>query len=85
MEVVFLVMLSPEFYTVSVLAIAGSTPHDVNPEEMQKLAEKSDGYSGSDIAILVRDAIMMPVRTLQSAQYFKKVTLTCNRQLTVVR
>mmetsp|Transcript_40768 Transcript_40768/g.161552 ORF Transcript_40768/g.161552 Transcript_40768/m.161552 type:complete len:451 (-) Transcript_40768:241-1593(-) len=56
----------------------GSTPHDVNPEEMQKLAEKSDGYSGSDIAILVRDAIMMPVRTLQSAQYFKKVKVVEN-------
>ena len=30
-------------------------------------------YSGSDIAIVVRDALMQPVRKVQSATHFKKV------------
>jgi len=51
----------------------GNTPHDLTEADFQKLGKKSEGYSGSDISVLVRDAIMMPVRTLQSAQYFKRV------------
>eukprot|EP00188_Purpureofilum_apyrenoidigerum_P005075 Plantae.Rhodophyta-Purpureofilum_apyrenoidigerum.ctg6271.p1 GENE.Plantae.Rhodophyta-Purpureofilum_apyrenoidigerum.ctg6271~~Plantae.Rhodophyta-Purpureofilum_apyrenoidigerum.ctg6271.p1 ORF type:complete len:441 (-),score=92.54 Plantae.Rhodophyta-Purpureofilum_apyrenoidigerum.ctg6271:197-1519(-) len=51
----------------------GNTPHDLTDTDFQRLGAKSEGYSGSDISVLVRDAIMMPVRTLQSAQYFKRV------------
>eukprot|EP01084_Bolivina_argentea_P070584 128356_1 len=36
------------------------------------LAEKTEGYSGSDISAIVQDALMEPVRTLQSATHFKK-------------
>lgn len=32
-------------------------------------------YSGSDIAILVRDALMQPIRKVQSATHFKWVKL----------
>lgn len=32
---------------------------------LQELARKTEGFSGSDIAILVRDAIMEPVRRCQ--------------------
>ncbi|EGD74990.1 skd/vacuolar sorting protein [Salpingoeca rosetta] len=42
-------------------------PHDYNT-----LAHKSEGYSGSDICNVVREAIMMPVRKVQHAQAFKK-------------
>ena len=31
-------------------------------------------FSGSDIAILVRDALMEPVRKVQLATHFKKVS-----------
>ena len=34
-------------------------------------------FSGSDIAILVRDALMEPVRKVQLATHFKKV-VQCN-------
>lgn len=51
----------------------GSTQHTLTRTDFDALAEKSDGYSGSDINVVVRDAIMQPVRTLQNAQYFKKV------------
>lgn len=51
----------------------GNTPHDLSPEDFSILAQQSEGYSGSDIAVVVRDAIMQPVRTLQNATYFKSV------------
>ncbi|KHJ97303.1 ATPase, AAA family [Oesophagostomum dentatum] len=35
------------------------------------LAERTEGYSGYDINILVKDALMQPVRRVQSATHFK--------------
>ena len=37
------------------------------------LSEKSDGYTGADIVIVVRDALMEPVRKIQNATHFKRV------------
>jgi vacuolar protein-sorting-associated protein 4 len=51
----------------------GGTPCHLTPQDYRSLAEKSDGYSGSDIAIVVRDALMMPVRKVQTATHFKWV------------
>uniref|UniRef100_A0A7S1XFV7 Vesicle-fusing ATPase n=1 Tax=Compsopogon caeruleus TaxID=31354 RepID=A0A7S1XFV7_9RHOD len=51
----------------------GKTPHSLSQEDFEELGNKSDGYSGSDISVLVRDAIMQPVRTLQNATSFKQV------------
>lgn len=53
----------------------GNTPHDLDKDDFQELAEMSDGYSGADIGILVRDAIMQPVRTLQNATFFKRISV----------
>lgn len=53
----------------------GNTPHSLVREDFMELGNASDGYSGSDIAILCRDAIMQPVRTLQNASFFKYVTV----------
>lgn len=52
----------------------GETPHNVTPQEFRSLGEMTEGYSGSDIAIAVRDALMAPIRKLQSATHFKTVT-----------
>jgi vacuolar protein-sorting-associated protein 4 len=46
---------------------------EVNAEEMTALVAATEDFSGSDIAVLVRDAIMEPVRICQSATTFKEV------------
>uniref|UniRef100_A0A8B9J5U6 vesicle-fusing ATPase n=1 Tax=Astyanax mexicanus TaxID=7994 RepID=A0A8B9J5U6_ASTMX len=51
----------------------GNTPHSLTEADLRQLARKTDGYSGADISIIVRDALMQPVRKVQSATHFKKV------------
>lgn len=51
----------------------GSTPNDLTEEDFITLGKRTEGYSGADISILVRDALMQPVRKVQSATHFKKV------------
>ncbi|XP_039186795.1 vacuolar protein sorting-associated protein 4A isoform X3 [Crotalus tigris] len=51
----------------------GNTPHSLTEADIHELARKTDGYSGADISIIVRDALMQPVRKVQSATHFKKV------------
>ena len=51
----------------------GDTPCNLTPDDLRMLAEKTDGYSGADIAILVRDALMQPIRKVQTATHFKLV------------
>ena len=51
----------------------GNTPHELTPAHFRKLAERTEGYSGADIAVLVRDALMEPVRKVQQATHFKQV------------
>ncbi|XP_053698825.1 vacuolar protein sorting-associated protein 4-like [Sabethes cyaneus] len=52
----------------------GNTSHCLTEENLRTLASKTDGYSGADISIVVRDALMQPVRKVQSATHFKKIT-----------
>ncbi|XP_058486528.1 vacuolar protein sorting-associated protein 4A-like [Solea solea] len=51
----------------------GNTPHSLSPANLSQLAHNTDGYSGADISIIVRDALMQPVRKVQSATHFKKI------------
>jgi len=51
----------------------GDTPHNLTTQDFQDLAELTDGYSGSDVAVVVREALMIPVRMVQGATHFKKV------------
>ncbi|KAF8783297.1 Vacuolar protein sorting-associated protein like [Argiope bruennichi] len=52
----------------------GNTPHSLTEENFKELARKTDGYSGADISVLVRDALMQPVRKVQTATHFKRVS-----------
>lgn len=51
----------------------GSTPNNLTPQDYRALGEMTEGYSGSDIATVVRDALMQPVRAVQTATHFKLV------------
>lgn len=53
----------------------GSTPNSLTESDFVTLGKKTDGYSGADISIIVRDALMQPVRKVQSATHFKRVHL----------
>lgn len=52
----------------------GNTPHCLAEDDLKTLAAKTEGYSGADISIVVRDALMQPVRKVQSATHFKRVS-----------
>jgi vacuolar protein-sorting-associated protein 4 len=49
------------------------TPTLLTNNDFRELAQLTEGYSGSDISIVVREALMMPVRIVQDATHFKKV------------
>ncbi|KAK6627586.1 Vacuolar protein sorting-associated protein 4 [Polyplax serrata] len=51
----------------------GSTRHTLTDEDLRQLAAQTDGYSGADISIVVRDALMQPVRKVQTATHFVRV------------
>lgn len=52
----------------------GNTPHSLTPQDFVELGKRSEGYSGADISIVVQDALMSPVRRIQSATHFKKAS-----------
>eukprot|EP01095_Lingulamoeba_sp_RSL-Kostka_P016450 TRINITY_DN805_c1_g1_i1.p1 TRINITY_DN805_c1_g1~~TRINITY_DN805_c1_g1_i1.p1 ORF type:complete len:226 (-),score=105.55 TRINITY_DN805_c1_g1_i1:153-830(-) len=52
----------------------GKTAHSCKNEDFKVLADLTENYSGSDIAVVVRDALMEPVRKVQSATHFKYVS-----------
>ena len=58
----------------------GSTPTSITDADYNVLAQKTDGYSGADINLVVRDALMQPVRKVQSATHWVKVRLCIIRK-----
>ncbi|CAI9539701.1 unnamed protein product, partial [Staurois parvus] len=51
----------------------GTTAHSITDADFRDLGKRTNGYSGADVSIIVRDALMQPVRKVQSATHFKKV------------
>ncbi|XP_060797310.1 vacuolar protein sorting-associated protein 4B-like [Neoarius graeffei] len=51
----------------------GTTPNSLTDDDFITLGQKTAHYSGADISIIVRDALMQPIRKVQSATHFKKV------------
>ena len=58
-----------------------NTPNTIKEEEMETIAHKIDGFSGSDISIFVRDAVFEPVRKMQNANYFQEVMVDGKKRL----
>lgn len=51
----------------------GETPCTLTPQDYHTLANITEGYSGHDIAVVVKDALMQPIRKIQSATHFKRI------------
>ncbi|KAI4470626.1 aaa domain-containing [Holotrichia oblita] len=70
----FLVQMQEEPARLTMFKLhLGNTPTQLTEEDLRALAKKTDGYSGADISIVVRDALMQPVRKVQTATHFKRV------------
>lgn len=51
----------------------GDTPCNVTDKEFQVLASRTEGFSGSDVATVVKDVLMQPIRLLKEATHYKQV------------
>ncbi|CAA0824278.1 Protein SUPPRESSOR OF K(+) TRANSPORT GROWTH DEFECT 1 [Striga hermonthica] len=52
----------------------GDTPHNLNESDFEALARKTEGFSGSDISVCVKDVLFEPVRKTQDAMFFTKTS-----------
>ncbi|EFH68710.1 hypothetical protein ARALYDRAFT_311880 [Arabidopsis lyrata subsp. lyrata] len=48
----------------------GDTPHNLNEADFEYLARRTEGFSGSDVAVCVKDVLFEPVRKTQDAMFF---------------
>ncbi|EPS63792.1 hypothetical protein M569_10992, partial [Genlisea aurea] len=52
----------------------GDTPNNLTEHDFECLARKTEGFSGSDISVCVKDVLFEPVRKTQDAMYFIKTS-----------
>eukprot|EP00543_Licmophora_paradoxa_P000466 CAMPEP_0202445612 /NCGR_PEP_ID=MMETSP1360-20130828/4391_1 /ASSEMBLY_ACC=CAM_ASM_000848 /TAXON_ID=515479 /ORGANISM="Licmophora paradoxa, Strain CCMP2313" /LENGTH=446 /DNA_ID=CAMNT_0049061929 /DNA_START=90 /DNA_END=1433 /DNA_ORIENTATION=+ len=50
----------------------GDTPNDLKDDDFDRLGEITNGASGSDIKVLVKEALMEPLRRCQQAKQFRQ-------------
>lgn len=50
----------------------GDTTHNLTDKDFKDLGVNSHGYSGADISIVVREAMMLPVRNLTITKFFRE-------------
>ena len=68
------ISLPEEFARRSLFVLnIGDTPNDLTEEDYNELARLTEGYSGSDIATVVKSALMEPIRKCQSATHYKEI------------
>ena len=56
--------------TMFKIHVGKDTPHRISPEEFRELGQASDGYSGSDLSVVVQSALMEPVQRCLKARQF---------------
>mmetsp|Transcript_6693 Transcript_6693/g.24789 ORF Transcript_6693/g.24789 Transcript_6693/m.24789 type:complete len:438 (+) Transcript_6693:263-1576(+) len=48
----------------------GDTPNNLSEADFHSLAVRTEGFSGSDIAVVVKDVLMQPLRVVQDATHW---------------
>lgn len=52
----------------------GDTPHNLTDRDFEQLGYRTEGFSGSDIAVCVNEVLFEPVRKTQDAMFFIKTS-----------
>lgn len=55
-----------------------NTTNSISDLDFKKLGEKSKGYLGADICVVVREAVIISIRSLVAKQYFKRDMEGCS-------
>ena len=50
----------------------GDTPSALTQQDFDELGRRTEGFSGSDVAIVVKDVLFEPVRKTQDATHFRR-------------
>lgn len=74
---IYIPLPEAEARTVMFKLNLGQTPNVITEQQFHELGGLAEGYSGADVAIVVRDALMQPVRKVQQATHFKQVSGPC--------
>lgn len=67
---VYIPLPEAESRAIMVKLNLGDTPNDLTEHDFSRLGEITEGASGSDIKILVKEALMEPLRRCQQAKQF---------------
>ena len=67
---VYIALPEPFARTIMFKLNLGDTAQDITQEQFEYMGECTEGYSGSDIAVVVREALMEPLRKCQQAKQF---------------
>lgn len=70
---VYIPLPEGEARTYMVRLHLGDTPNTLSDRDFEKIGSITQGASGSDIQVLVKEALMQPLRTCQKAQQFLSV------------
>ena len=66
--------LPDETARIQLFKIHCGEEQNIAEEEYSILGKMTDGYSGSDLAIVIKDAFMEPLREIQEAKYWKEIS-----------
>lgn len=58
---------------VGILKIHAGTNHTISEKEFEQLSKLTEGFSGSDISIIVNEALMRPIKEVSQVDEFVKV------------
>lgn len=53
----------------------GDTPNSLTSQDFDELGRRTQGFSGSDVNVVVKDVLFEPVRKTQEATHFRSISL----------